>query len=928
MTSKASETINPRRSRVLGSFLASSLALLVVGACANLTPIAEGSCGNSVREAGEDCDGESNCYAAGTTFACRYQCETDEDCPEGDCSVDGVCRRPSGSFAIKQIVPSTGTLSLATGDLDADGRDDIIREGAELTDILFIGEDGLIETTETIERLREINPPVIADLTQTMGAEEGERLDVAFSINLGDETGSGLSVYRTQADRTLEATAYPTLPIPGEAIRGIAARVIGDDERQEILGFVTGGMAPSFTGVGEEQSLTALALDREPHVRAFAGLAVGELIDNDCDEVVYGEIANGSVPGDKVWIVVPCETSQTGAVGWRVGGPANAEVTTLQLPAGVTLVYPDAPFFGSPETANTGLIRSGIFVADFEGDGDDDVYALAKATDGKVRLFVARNDDPGFGPFIPLPCGDTCSDLGQPLAIADLGGTGAADYVFERGILFALNPSGGTAFQTFDPLEGTRWLAAEIADLDRDGFVDVAVSRLDEDGDGPAQGIEILRNHEGKGLFTRELVPTQRPVAHISTGDYDGDGAADLAYVEYDFTVPLPEMLGPGSGLPLHVAFGQASGGLTATRKLGELPVVEQIISGRVFGGDGAAELLALAQPQNQTALAIFGGTASRQLVAPFFFSYRDGAQVVPGRIDGAVAGTFEPGAGTQLAILTNSIFRDLSTFGPETVLWRADVGAEAELSVFPKLGEGEQPLEADCFECLLVPLDPDADGVDDLYAFEDLTLAYDSSAGMRIRRFVPSGNGFDQAEVVAEIAGMIVPVFEELVTVNPPLIRDVDGDGDDDLVLIGASVEETSDGSYLLFDQVVMIFDNDEGTFGSYRVVHPPTEGADVTAVALAQIDRDPELELIVSEIVGSDTLVETGKVWILDYDPDSGDYGASDDRRRPLVAGPEVPSLVRALTSGDYDGDGVDDVIVGGDESYLVVKGVPAEP
>ncbi|MEQ9321799.1 MAG: VCBS repeat-containing protein, partial [Polyangiaceae bacterium] len=596
----------------------------------------------------------------------------------------------------------------------------------------------------------------------------------------------------------------------------------------------------------------------------------------------------------------------------------------------------------TPGEATTGLVREGIFVADLQGDGRDDVFVVAvdvAGDDDTPRLHVAVRTDTGFDPFVPLPCGDVCDDLGYPLAVADLGAGPAADYVFEEGIVLAVDPMmPGGVFVAFDALDGASWMTAEVADFDRDGIPDVAVSRTDDDGDGPAQGIEILRN-TGSGLFTRDLIPTQRPVAHITTGDFDGDQVVDLGYVEHDFSTALPAMQGPGSGFPLHVAFGQTSGGFTATRKLGELPLVEQIIAGPVLGGDGAAELLALAQPQNKTALAIFGGNASRQLVAPFFFSFRlSMGQLVSGRIDAAVAGAFEKDGGTQLAVLTHSITtEDVTEPFAEDVLWRLQVGAEAELMPKPQIGTLTQPPDAKCFECLLVAYDPDGDGVDDLYAFEDLTLLTETpSAGMRVRRFTPTETGFEEAAVVAEIPDLIVPVTEELLTVNPPVIRDIDGDGDDDLALIGAFVEqdegEIDDGDFGfgIVEQFVLIFYNDGGKLGDFEIVRAPTVPAEgvafVTAFTFLQVDPDPDLELVLSEIVDNDD-VETGSVWIMDYDPVTGSYD-QPEFRRPLVAGPELPLLVRALTSGDYDGDGVDDVIVGGDEFYVVVRGEPAQP
>jgi hypothetical protein len=200
------------------------------------------------------------------------------------------------------------------------------------------------------------------------------------------------------------------------------------------------------------------------------------------------------------------------------------------------------------------------------------------------------------------------------------------------------------------------------------------------------------------------------------------------------------------------------------------------------------------------------------------------------------------------------------------------------------------------------------------------------------LRRFEVAKNGFEPgAEILTLDDYFVVPTSFFFDAVNTPVIGDFDGDGDDDVALIAVSLVDESGDANEGFEEVLVIVENDGGELARYTVVSPPTEGENTTELVSAfrflQVDRDPELELVLSEIVLGDE-TESSTVWLMDRDPATGEYGADEKSRRPLLAGPTLPALPVSMSTGDFDGDGVEDVFVGGLEAYAIVSGVPEEP
>src|SRR5262249_30148044 len=97
--------------------------------CASLDHVDDGTCGNGVIDAKEDCDtfdvGDNSCGAPQTATACKLLCVTDKPgtplCPDGwGCSVSGICRQPKGVLETAGDALSAGVATMEVGDFDGD----------------------------------------------------------------------------------------------------------------------------------------------------------------------------------------------------------------------------------------------------------------------------------------------------------------------------------------------------------------------------------------------------------------------------------------------------------------------------------------------------------------------------------------------------------------------------------------------------------------------------------------------------------------------------------------------------------------------------------------------------------------------------------------------------------------------------------------
>jgi len=166
-------------------------------------------------------------------------------------------------------------------------------------------------------------------------------------------------------------------------------------------------------------------------------------------------------------------------------------------------------------------------VADYEGDGDDDLFST-------VGVFL--NEGGFFRPGPVLPATFDASFNVRSIAVADFNGDGRVDVLAGRlggapsGLaLFLAPPANGPEFVAVPTSIGgapdLRELA--VADLDLDGDVDVVAAP----GFSSGNSWQFLQN-DGAGNFTA-AGPSQWPgtdldISWVAVGDFDGDGLPDV----------------------------------------------------------------------------------------------------------------------------------------------------------------------------------------------------------------------------------------------------------------------------------------------------------------------------------------------------------------------------------------------------------------
>jgi len=363
--------------------LLAPLATLLLD-CATLDHLPEGTCGNGVVDAQEDCDSfpndpASRCGAPGSgATQCRLLCGPQANgetpaCPDGwGCAVTGICRQPTGAFESPSEPVSAGVTTMLVGDFDGDGRADILGSSAATSKgRIHYFQDG-VSAPQVVPLPGVLASPLISDF------DADGRADIAFGYTfrgaseisdglLELSATSGFAILLGQADRAVVTKLFPTLSAPSfdAYIVPLAAKsteVPPTAVANPLVSLVTvqskaGGLVTLLRSLdGKVEDLTSGFSKILPGTLAqlVGAPAAARLFDllgskSTCGEVLVPLTTDA---GARILVYSPCERGSAGKVQWSSEDPKE-----ITIP-GETL--------------------TGIFPVDLDDDGHVDVVISSR----------------------------------------------------------------------------------------------------------------------------------------------------------------------------------------------------------------------------------------------------------------------------------------------------------------------------------------------------------------------------------------------------------------------------------------------------------------------------------------------------------------------------------------------------------------------
>jgi hypothetical protein len=202
---------------------------------------------------------------------------------------------------------------------------------------------------------------------------------------------------------------------------------------------------------------------------------------------------------------------------------------------------------GEPPAGPPAFTSRAIALADWNGDGRPDILALAEGP-SSVRA-LRDGSPPPLGKVVFLNRGDGTWQavhgpgalMGDTILPVDLDGDGRLDFVTDSRVvgsadLLNYGEPGGAWRVAALPGARTRMrvYAVAVADFDRDGRRDLAVSFQSQDGSVLRRGLDIHFGAAGEPGWRRVSIwagegPATEALTALAAGDLDGDGHPDLA---------------------------------------------------------------------------------------------------------------------------------------------------------------------------------------------------------------------------------------------------------------------------------------------------------------------------------------------------------------------------------------------------------------
>lgn len=709
---------------------------------------------------------------------------------------------------------------LLAADVNSDGRPDLVSRarGASFFSnawgsiSVWLNADG-----KSFDRTWQVTLPFSSDIDGQGGAEladfDGDgNVDLAYSKR--SATGpaglfEGMVLHLGQGDGTLAPAVLVPLP-EGYALFNFVAADQDGDGRSEIVLYYRDDLG--------EQFVTVAAMDAN-------GLTP------ETPFSIPGNIAHlrpADFTGDGVLDLLYMDSDWTTA---HILEYQNGVYSTWE-----TFNLPQPPF---------GDINMRPVVGDLEQDGDVDVlFALVEfGIGGTTRIALYENSPSGFSGLTQL------SDLpGSPSIqgeLVDWDNDGDLDWVGNGQSLVIAENDGGNNFT----LGGTQLLS--VLSSTSPGSVD-----LDGDGNLDYVGAETAIFGSGDvaiGDFDFSPFPAFLGQAGTVPRDIDGDGDKDLF-------VPVT----PTTGQPIPgVFFNDASGGLSASSEsyLGNDPdtglAYNAYLGEADFDGDGIDEVLTYDRPVNPGGAAVQGnllllersptgewvvdgpgGPDKLEILAPANGAWPAGDVDGDGDLDLFVQG------GVHVNVDGNGLLFGLipaySGAPIDALDWDGDGDADAltddngDLTLWRNQGGfefGPELLRSFESQIVLQTLDVDGDG--------DLDRVALSGGGGQVQIYLAGPNGFSAGSSLED-----PDPFNHASNFGRGEVArgDVDGDGNDDLMLIRAQGNQQSSDARNLTTWLV-----DDGQGG----LEVEAEWLSWLPFEMGDLDGDSDLDLYGADLV-----------------------------------------------------------------------------
>ncbi|WP_437737474.1 hypothetical protein [Sorangium sp. So ce1335] len=899
--------------------------------CEELGEITPGICGNGVIEPSrnEDCDcfeaseacvvetknaqgaiSSAVCNPPRSENECRFGCDdAGQGCPSGwGCGIDRVCRVSTGEFRPLGAALPLGAQRLLTGDLDGDGRGDLVGVGSTSLEALYFDANSTVGTQVSIPSAGDT--PALARLT------DDATTDIALSV------GPGVAILSGQPGRTFApvpvlASVFPLEPLIGAkpgmvTLRGARLLPVGStpEDGQTWVALVagtvtgTGGAAPEDVIVVVQGAASdgLLLLGQQRGRRDVAGPLVSADLDGGGLHEVVVALADDSAV--------------------RVYSPDGGAHTAVELPAGARIA-------GAP------------FLRDVTGDGILDLLVGATCAQRDpglpahaacYELDVAEGAGGGaFGDMQPYgdlsyPAGEAGSQrspgLGAPIAVGDLNGDGVLDVVDPGAVRLGkarTSPPYRVEFDRLAPAKGRRWTSAVIADLTGNGVPDVITGSAD------ATDLTFFNGVPGalpSDFKLNELkIPTLGNVSSFVVGDFDGDLLPDLSFAE-----SAGSSLSSAAHPTLAVCFGRYMKAPEAPVRLGAFEGLLDVAAVRLPEPDDAVDdVSVLFSHGGDIAFSLIEGSSSRSLLPPLPL-VREGDVRQAGELRAAksIAGRFT-GARSEIASLTIVPPRPGSSAGLADLWLLPAVEADAIAMVDKNQQRISLPAELipsrePAWALDGVAVDLEGDGADEIVLSLPVEVAEEDAA---------AGSGAPALEgavvLVRRGASGALGVPESAIAPAPGTLYgglragDVNGDERADVVGIAYRLEPGT--RRIAASRLAVFWNTGDGALDAPVELEPADAGledlaSEVTSVDFARIDEGSGRALVV---------LTRGAAYALDACGDEAaachDLGGHLLRSRKLDGIPGGS----AIATCDVLGDGVDDLGVLSDGALRVHEGVP---